>query len=47
MEHISFLLEMIKTISLKDISDLPPEHQHTVALRLEQLQDELRKALLN
>ena len=46
MEHICFLLEMVKAITLKDISDLPPEHQHAVALRLEELHEELNKALV-
>ena len=46
MEHIQQLLENVKTITLKDLSDLPKEHQHSVALRLEQLQDDLRRALL-
>ena len=45
MEQIYVLLENIKAITLKDISTLPNEYQHLVALRLEQLQDELKRAL--
>jgi len=45
MEQILLLLMDLKAVSLKDLSDLPDENQHNVALRLEQLQEELNQAL--
>jgi len=45
MEQIFVLLADVKAVTLKDLSTLPTEHQHSVALRLEQLQEELDRAL--
>jgi len=45
MEQIFILLADVKAVTLKDLSTLPTEHLHTVALRLEQLQEELDRAL--
>ena len=45
MEQILLLLMDLKAVFLKDLSDLPHENQHNVALRLEQLQEELNQTL--
>lgn len=45
MKGLLKLLAITKSITLQDISILPIENQHFVALRLEQLQDELIKAM--
>ena len=45
MEQIFVLLADVKAVTLKDLSTLPIEHQNAVALRLEQLQEELNRAL--
>jgi len=45
MDKILLLLTDLKAVSLKDLSDLPDENQYNVALRLEQLQEELNQAL--
>lgn len=45
MEQILLLLTDLKAVSLKDLSNLPVENQQNVALRLEQLQEELNQAL--
>jgi len=47
MDKILLLLTDLKAVSLKDLSDLPIENQHYVALRLEQLQEELNQALIH
>lgn len=45
MEQLQQLLTELECISLADISAIPEPSQHVVAERLEELQDELRRAL--
>jgi len=45
MEHLLQLLKEIECISLSDISTIPSANQHVVVEYLEQLQDELKRAL--
>ncbi|RBO83415.1 MULTISPECIES: hypothetical protein [Marinomonas] len=45
MEHFILLLHDLKQVTLEDIAALPEEAQHVIAEHLEQLQDDLDKAL--
>jgi hypothetical protein len=45
MEYLQQPLTDLECISLADISAIPEANQHVIAERLEQLQDELRRAL--
>jgi hypothetical protein len=45
MENLLQLLTDLECISLSDISAIPEDSQHIIAENLEQLQDELKRAL--
>lgn len=46
MEQLKQLLDNLELVSIKDISEIPADKQHTFVDQLEELQDSIKQILL-
>ena len=47
IQHLVSLLENLEKVSLQDIAQIPPSHQHILAEKIESLQDELKALMVD